>query len=187
MTHTRLISSLIGAVIVFTVLFCVQDITHEGGGSHTLRISPTVPSPITADTSPTAPAPAPAAAAGAGAGGAAVGGEATGEHLARFLSDYIGRYVYFPLKWGRHHYDILGPWSSSENDRYPWPDFWPQRHKWSPGSGDNTTNTTVLAIAIHTEYSVFTRSSVHVVHSTLDPNATGRLKHYHSHHVQITE
>ena len=53
---------------------------------------------------------------------------ATGEQLARMLFDYVGRYIYFPLKWGG---------AAAEQT---WPNWWPQRREWpngryAPGAG----------------------------------------------------
>ena len=52
----------------------------------------------------------------------------TGEQLARMLFDYVGRYIYFPLKWGG---------AAAEQT---WPNFWPERRHWpnglyAPGAG----------------------------------------------------
>ena len=95
---------------------------HEGGGSHTLRKKQ--------NKQPTPPSPVPqAAAAGAAAGAdpaasvAAAAGQQQqqqqqqhdGDDLCRLLFDYVGRYVYFPLKWGGE----------------PWPNAWFERRDWN--------------------------------------------------------
>lgn len=45
----------------------------------------------------------------------------TGEQLSRMLFDYVGRYVYFPLKWGGASAD------------HTWPNMWFERRTWPNG------------------------------------------------------
>ncbi len=80
-----------------TLCECPQKIVHEG--SHTLRLET-------------------GSASGAGN---ELDSRQTGDQLARMLFDYVGRYIYFPLKWGG---------AAAE---HTWPNMWFERREWPNG------------------------------------------------------
>lgn len=83
---------------------CVQSIVHEG--SHTLHLEQSS-APIGAETTGDAMRHADS--------------RRTAEQLSRMLFDYVGRFVYFPLKWGSASPDAT------------WPNAWFERRSWPNG------------------------------------------------------